>query len=202
MASAARKTHVTPEEYLAAERKATEKHEYDAGWVTAMAGVSRQHNLISVNLLSAFHFRLKDRPCEVYGGDMRLEVEASGLYTYPDVTIACEGPRFGDQEFDTLLNPQVIVEILSPSTESHDRGRKFAHYRRLESLREYVLVSQDRVLVERFTRQGDEWVLTEFGRDDDVLRLASVGVEVPLREIYAKVRFDEPGPGPIETAGA
>ena len=199
MASAARKSHVTPEEYLASERKATEKHEYDAGWVIAMAGASRRHNLIAVNLLSAFHLGLKDRPCEVYGGDMRVEVEATGLYTYPDVTITCDGPRFGDPEFDTLLNPTVIVEVLSPSTESRDRGRKFAHYRRLESLREYVLVSQERVLVERFTRQGDEWVLTEFGRDDDLLRLASVGVEIPVREIYAKVRFEEPGP--VETAG-
>jgi Uma2 family endonuclease len=189
MASAARQTFPTAAEYLAAERVALEKHEYDAGRVVAMAGASRRHNLISVNLLSAIHSGLKDRPCEVYGGDMRVEVEDTGLYTYPDVAVVCGKPRFEDKELDTLLNPVVLIEILSPSTESADRGRKFAHYRRIESLREYVLVAQDRAFIERYTRQGQDWLLTELSHDDDVLRLASVEVEVPLREIYAKVRF-------------
>src|SRR4029078_13634738 len=108
-------------------------------------------------------------------------------YTYPDVVAVCGEPRFQDGELDTLLNPTLIVEVLSPSTEAYDRGRKFAHYRRLASLREYVLVAQDRILVERVTRRGDEWLLTDFRSVEDVLAIESVGVRIPLGEIYARV---------------
>jgi Uma2 family endonuclease len=120
---------------------------------------------------------------------MRVCVSATGLYTYRDVAVVCGEPQFEDSELDTLLNPIVIVGVLSPSTEARDRGRKFAHYRRLASLREYVLVAQDRVLVERSTRQGDQWLLMELSRMEDVLRLASIDCDVALSEIYAKVRF-------------
>ena len=123
--------------------------------------------------------------------DIRVCVARTGLYTYPDVAAVCGKSSWQDDEVDTLLNPTMIVEVLSPTTESYDRGKKFGHYRRLESLREYVLVAQDEVRVERYTRQGDDWVLTELNRLEDTLRLTSIGCEVSLREIYAKVDFPE-----------
>ena len=121
----------------------------------------------------------------------RVRCEASRLYTYPDVVVACGEPRFEDEELDTLLNPTVIVEVLSPSTEGYDRGRKFELYRRLESLREYVLIAQDRVHVERYTKQGEFWVLAEEQQIDRTLRLESIGCEIPLAEVYDRVRFED-----------
>jgi Uma2 family endonuclease len=189
MSSAAVKTRYTPEQYLALERQSPIKHEYYDGSIFAMAGASREHNLIAGNLFGDIRAQLRNHPCEVYVADMRVRVTATGLYTYPDVVAVCGEPQFLDSELDTLLNPSVIIEVLSPSTEADDRGNKFAHYRRLESLQEYVLVAQDRVRVERFTRQGDEWLLTELSRLEDTLRLASIGCEMAVREIYAKVAF-------------
>jgi Uma2 family endonuclease len=189
MSSTARALRSTPAEYLARERPSATRHEYRDGYRIEKAGASRAHNLITGNLGSEISSQLRDRPCEVYISDMRVCIEPTGLYTYPDVVVVCGEPRFQDNELDTLLNPTVLVEVLSPSTEAYDRGLKFGHYRRLATLREYVLVSQDRVLVERFIRQGEEWLLAELNRPEDVLRLASIGCEVPLREIYAKVEF-------------
>jgi len=189
MASAALKKRFSPEEYLALERKAGFKSEYHDGFITAMAGTSREHNLITLNLGGEVRSQLKDRPCEAYVSDMRVYIDRTGLYTYPDVVVVCGEPQFLDDSVDTLLNPTMIVEVLSPTTEDYDRGKKFLHYRRLPSLREYVLVSPDRVLVERYTRQGDDWLLTELSQIDDTLRLASIGCELPLREIYAKVKL-------------
>jgi Uma2 family endonuclease len=189
MSSAAVKTRPTPEQYLALERKAAVKSEYLGGHIVAMAGTSRAHNLIAGNLNSQISTQLRERPCESYVSGMRVTVPPTGLYTYPDVVAVCGEPRFLDSELDTLLNPTVIIEVLSPSTEAYDRGLKFAHYRRLASLREYVLVAQDRVLVERYTRQGEEWLLTEWGGIEDVLQLASIDCAVALHEIYAKVQF-------------
>jgi Uma2 family endonuclease len=120
---------------------------------------------------------------------MRVLVSRTELYTYPDVVAVCGEPRFEDSEVDTLLNPNVIVEVLSPTTEAYDRGKKFAHYRLLESLKEFVLVAQDQVMVEHYTRQGDQWVLTVLSRADDTLVLESIGCTVAVREIYDKVQF-------------
>jgi Uma2 family endonuclease len=189
MPSAAAKTIYTPQEYLAFERKSPIKHEYCDGSIFAMAGASREHNLITGNLSREIGTQLRDRPCEVYASDMRVLVGRTGLYTYPDVVAVCGEPRFEDSEVDTLLNPNVIVEVLSDSTEAYDRGKKFGHFRRLESLREYVLVAQDEVRVERYTRQGDEWILTELNSLEDTLRLESIGCTVAVREIYAKVEL-------------
>jgi len=189
MASAARITRYTPQEYLARERKAEFKSEFCNGFITAMAGTSREHCLIALNLGREISSQLKNRPCEAYISDMRVLVSPTGLYTYPDVVAVCGKPLFEDAEVDTLLNPTVIVEVLSPTTESYDRGKKFGHYRLLESLREYVVVAQDHVMVERYTRQGEEWVLTALNNLDATLRLDSIGCEVSLREIYAKVEF-------------
>ena len=189
MASATRITRYTPEQYLAMERKADFKSEYDGGYITAMAGASRKHNLIAGNLHGEIRAQIKGRPCEAYIGDMRLCVSPTGLYTYPDVMAVCGDRQYLDAEVDTLLNPTVIVEVLSASTESYDRGRKFRHYQHLPSLQEYVLIAQDEVSVERYTRRGDDWVLSVFTRLDDTLRLTSIDCEIPLREIYDKVEF-------------
>jgi len=189
MSTAAVRTRYTPEQYLALERKSPIKNEYYDGEIFAMAGASREHNLIALNLGGELRSQLRDRPCEAYVSDMRVLVARTGLYTYPDVVAVCGEREFQDSEVDTLLNPTLLIEVLSPSTEAYDRGKKFFHYRRLKSLREYVLITQDRVYVERYTRQGEEWLLTELSSLDDSLRLASIDCNVPLREVYAKLEF-------------
>ncbi|MGZ3389262.1 MAG: Uma2 family endonuclease [Isosphaeraceae bacterium] len=193
MSSAATKIRFTPQEYLALERKSETRNEYYNGEIFAMAGASREHNLTVANLLRDIGNQLEDRPCESYPSDMRVFIEATGLYTYPDVSVVCGEPRFQDREVDTLLNPTVIVEVLSPSTEAYDRGDKFRHYRRIDSLREFVLISQDRMMVERYTRQGKDWVLSDMTDPDQVLKLESIGCQIPLNRIYAKITFPEPG---------
>src|SRR5262245_46847116 len=138
MASPAEIPRVTPEQYLVLERKADFKSEYLNGYIIAMAGASREHNLIAGNLHGELRSQLKGRPCETYVSDMRVFIDRTGLYTYPDIVAVCGEARFQDDGVDTLLNPTVIVEVLSDSTERYDRGRKFGHYRQLPSLREYV----------------------------------------------------------------
>jgi len=193
MSSAATKKRFTPQEYLALERKSETRNEYYNGEIFAMSGASREHNLIAGNLFRDIGNQLEDRPCETYMNDMRVWIEATGLYTYPDVVVVCDEPRFQDREVDTLLNPTVIVEVLSPTTEAYDRGDKFRHYRRIDSLREFVLISQDRMMVERYTRQGKDWVLSDMTDPDQVLKLESIGCQIPLDRIYAKIKFPEPG---------
>lgn len=186
------KRYLTPQEYLARERKAEYKSEYYDGEMFAMSGASREHNLIAGNVSGEARNQLRDRPCEVYQSDMRVKVSRTGLYTYPDVVIVCGEPRFEDAAVDTLLNPTVVFEVLSESTEGYDRGKKSEHYRRIASLREYVLVAQNRCHVERFTRQPDDrWVLWESDDPQAVLDLPSVGCELKLSDLYAKVSFEE-----------
>ena len=190
MSSAAVEPHYTPEQYLARERQAAHKSEFFNGRVYAMAGASREHNLICFNLARELGSQLRDRDdCEAYVADMRVKSEATNAYLYPDVTVVCGPPQFEDTGLDTLLNPTVLIEVLSPSTEAGDRGHKFAHYRRIPSLQEYVLVAQDRAQVERHVRQEGGWLLTEFGDLEAVLPLASIGCAVALRDLYARVAF-------------
>src|SRR2546428_721678 len=183
----------TPEEYLALEREAEYKSEYIAGQVVAMSGVSREHSLINGNLVRVLSSQLLDRPCEVHASDMRVKVgakvNARSLYTYPDIAVVCGDAQFEDDQVDPLLNPTLIIEVLSPSTEAYDRGAKFGYYRRLPSLREYMLVAQDKMLVEHFVREDDGWLLTETTDPDAVVRLPSIGCEVPLAEVYRKIVF-------------
>lgn len=179
----------TPAEYLALERGSPEKSEYVNGRIYAMAGTSRVHSLIVTNLIRVLGTQLLGRPCEVHGSDLRVKVQQTGMYTYPDVVALCGEPRLEDAELDTLLNPSVIVEVLSPSTESYDRGEKFAHYRRLDSLQEYVLVAQVRRRIEHFRREGDHWVLTEISEADGELILSSLGCTLRLADIYDRVEF-------------
>ena len=181
----------TPEEYLARERKALDKSEYRDGQIYTMPGASRKHNLITGNTLAELHVQLRNRVCEVYPSDMRVKVSSTGTYTYPDVVVVCEEPQFEDSYFDTLLNPTVLIEVLSPSTAAYDRGEKFASYQRLDSLCEYVLISQDRVRVEYYLRQQQTWDLTEFHSLSDVFQLVSIACELSLQAIYAKVQFPE-----------
>jgi Uma2 family endonuclease len=186
MSSTAVSVRHTPEQYLALERAAAFKSEYIDGVIYPMSGVSRLHNLIAGNLYRVVSTWLLDRPGEVYVSEMRVHVGPAGLYTYPDVAALPGEAQLEDTEFDTLLNPSFIAEVLSPSTEAYDRGEKFERYKRLESLREYVLLAQDRVHVERHSRRGEQWELAEFSGLDDVLRLDSIDCDVPIRQIYAK----------------
>ncbi|HEX2201727.1 MAG TPA: Uma2 family endonuclease [Longimicrobium sp.] len=189
MATAAEHIY-TPEEYLALERGADHRSEYIHGRIYAMAGASRRHNLIVLSLGSEIRAALRGRPCEVYANDMRVKVVATDFYTYPDVVAVCGTPEVEDRHGDTLLNPSLIIEVLSDSTERYDRGETFAHYRRLESLREYVLVSQDEVRVQRYVRDGERWVFSEIDDLGRVLPLESIDCTIPLREVYAGVEPD------------
>ena len=191
MASAATQTYLAPAEYLAWERKANTKHEYRSGHIVAMAGASYQHTLITTNISGELYIQLKGRACTVHTNDMRVRTHPAASYFYPDVLVVCDEPRFEDNAFDTLLNPIILVEVLSPSTEAYDRGEKFAHAKQLASLQAYILVSQERVHVEHYLRHGTQWVLTELRSLEDVLTLASIDCELPLRDIYTHVAFSE-----------
>lgn len=182
--------HMNPEEYLAFERASEERHEYLAGEVFAMGGASRLHNLIVTNLVRELSQRLKDRPCFVYANDLRVEVDAEGLFTYPDVVVVCGEQELRDDHEDTLLNPTVIFEVLSPSTESYDRGEKFTLYRKLPSLTEYILVSQNRPLVEHFVRRPNgQWLLSDAAGLAATVELPALECRVELAEIYDKVEW-------------
>jgi len=183
---------ITPDEYLVMEREADFRSEYYNGEIFAMAGASRKHNLVCGNVFAAIHRQFRNRSCEVYTGDMRVRVSETGLYTYPDVLAVCEPPRFDDEEKDTLLNPTLIIEVLSKSTESYDRGEKFAHYRTIGSLKEYILISQNWFRIEHYMRQsGSQWMLSEFSDPEDTVELPSVGCSLKLSEVYDKVEFSQ-----------
>jgi len=184
------KPYLSPEDYLALERRAEFKSEYFDGEIFAMAGASEPHNLITINTIRELSIQLKKRPCKAYANDMRVKVSPTGLFTYPDVIVVCGQAQFDDIQRDTLLNPTLIVEVLSDSTEAYDRGRKFEHYRKLESLMEYVLIAQHRPHVESYRRQPDQrWVLTESDGLESSLRLDAIDCELALAEIYDKVEF-------------
>ncbi len=178
---------LTPEEYLAMERASLEKHEYCDGEVFAMAGASWEHNLIVGNVVTALSNALRRTPCQVCPSDMRVKVPATGLYTYPDASVVCGRPVFEDAEADTLLNPQVIVEVLSESTEDYDRGTKLKNYRSIASLVDYVLVAQDEAAVEHHVRQPDgSWIMREHWAGGRI-ELVSVACGVDVNELYLKV---------------
>jgi Uma2 family endonuclease len=184
------KTRMTTEEYLALERQALSKSEYFNGEVFAMSGASRRHNLISLNIGAVLRAQLKQRPCEIYTNDMRVKISRTGLYTYPDVVVVCGEPAFEDAEVDTLLNPLVLVEVLSKSTADYDRGEKFEHYRTLPSLQEYLLVAQERCHIVHYTRQPDHtWLLAETSALTDQIHFPSLACDLALSEVYAKVRL-------------
>ena len=179
-------TLFTPEEYITQERKAHYKSEYLNGQIFAMSGASRAHSLITSNISNRLYNQLMESDCEVHSSDMRVQPSPIA-YFYPDVLVACGELRFADDVFDTLLNPVVIVEVLSPSTAAYDRGEKFEHYQQLASLRDYVLVSQNRFCVEHYRRQEGQWEHTEFCDPEEGLPLISIGCEIALQDIYRRV---------------
>jgi len=179
--------HYTAEEYLTLERSASSKSEFHDGQIYAMTGASREHNLVTINIAGELRSQLKKRPCEAYVNDMRVKAVDARSYHYPDIVVVCGTPQFEDAHVDTLINPTLLIEVLSPSTEAYDRGGKFAHYRKIPTLREYLLVAQDQPSIERYLRQGDVWILTEaVGLEADV-PLESIDCVLSLREVYDKV---------------
>lgn len=186
------KLRYTVEQYLEWEREAEYKHEFIDGQIVAMTGASRPHNLISMNIGGELRNLLKGSDCENYASDMRVAIPSRKLYTYPDGVVVCGEPEFEETKgLDTLLNPAVLVEVLSPSTESYDRGQKFVYYRTIPSLREYVLVAQDEVLVDHYVRQNEGgWLLHSYTDLGDAIHLPSLDASLPLSEIYYRVTFE------------
>jgi len=188
------KQRFTPEQYLALEREAEYKSEYYDGEIFAMSGASRAHILVTVNIATQLNLQLKGRPCETYVGDMRVKVSPTGLYTYPDIVVVCGEPVFEDGQADTLVNPTVLIEVLSPTSEDNDRGRKFGHYRRIESLEEYIVIAQDEPRVEQFVRQAEgHWLLSEASGLEQTLLLPSISGTLSLADVYDRVRFGPEG---------
>jgi Uma2 family endonuclease len=180
----------TEEEYLALERAAPYKSEFHDGCIYAMTGASRKHNLVSGNIYGELRNQLKGRPCEAYINDMRVKAAEARGYYYPDIAVVCGSPELEDEHGDTLLNPTVLIEVLSPSTASYDRSGKFANYRKIASLREYLLVAQDQPRIERYARQGEAWLLTETEGLEAAVAIASIGCVLALREVYDRVLAD------------
>jgi Uma2 family endonuclease len=179
-------------DYLKAERAAEQKSEYMDGIITMMAGASREQNLISANVVRELGNQLRNRPCEVYPGDMRVHDPITRSFLYPDVVVVCNEPLFLDQTIDTLLNPTVVVEVLPATTEKMDRGKKAWAYRQIPTLQEYIFISQEVPYVERYTRQPDgAWLLNDFQGLKAVLEINSIRCVLPLSEIYLKVTFSE-----------
>jgi Uma2 family endonuclease len=183
---------ITPAEYLAREREADSRSEYLNGHIYAMSGASLRHNRIVASLAVALGVQLRGRPCEPFFGDMRVKVNPTGLYTYPDVVVVCGEPQLEDHHFDTLLNPAVIIEVLSASTEAYDRGDKFAHYRALGSLTDYLLVAQDQPRIEHYCRQANgQWLYSAREGLEAQIEIDTIGCALPLAEIYERVKFSD-----------
>src|SRR5579859_3998005 len=181
----------TIERYLAYERESDLRHEYLNGEIFAMTGASLRHNLIAGSTYVTLYTQLRSGKCTVYPSDMRVKVSRTRLYTYPDISVVCGPPQLEDRIQDTLLNPILIVEVLSPSTESYDRGKKFQHYRTLESLQGYVLIAQDSIRVEYYARQADgRWLLADASGLDASLELPPIGCTLRLADVYEKISFE------------
>jgi Uma2 family endonuclease len=191
-------TRISPEEYLEIERASESHSEFYNGYVYAMAGASLPHFIITSNIARALGNRLEKGPCLVGSTDMKIHVSPQGLYAYPDVMVICGEPKLVDRRNDILLNPTVIIEVLSPSTEAYDRGFKFHQYQLIESLQEYGLLSQREARVEIFRRQPNgEWLLAESLGLDAVCHFKSVGCEIALSAIYLKVNFEATPSAPM-----
>ena len=179
--------YVTPEEYLALERKAEFKSEYIDGVVYAFAGGSKRHNLIVANIIIALGSQLKGRPCKVYPSDLKIRTPNSKRFFYPDVSVVCGEVEFADDKRDVILNPTLIVEVSSESTAAFDRGKKFLSYQQISSLQEYLLVSQDEILVEGYARQGsDRWLYTKVTGLEGRCTLSSIECDLALKDVYDK----------------
>lgn len=188
MSRQTKKSYVTPEEYLEYERAAEYKNEYFDGEIVSMTGASRRHVLITLSIAAELRTQLRGRPCETYSSEMRVRMQSANLYMYPDVVVACGTPEFEDAEVDTLLNPLLIIEVLSKSTAKYDRTQKFDYYRTLPSLEEYLLVAQDEYHVVQYVRQQDgRWLLSDIRGADGRVELSSVGCVLTLSDVYERV---------------
>ena len=184
-------THVTPDEYLAAERLSDYRSEYLDGGVYPMTGASLNHGRIVVNVATELALQLRDRDCDVLVTDMKVRLQESRKFFYPDICVLCDAPRFHDERKDIITNPDLVVEVLSPSTEAFDRGAKFEAYRTIESLKEYLLVSQEKPLVEQYVRNGDgSWQYKSVAGLESSLTLPSVKCILDLGAVYDKVDFN------------
>jgi Uma2 family endonuclease len=184
-------THVTPEEYLAAERLSETKSEYLDGGVYPMTGARLNHILIVSNITAELSVQLRARPCCVLPSEMKVRLQESRKFFYPDVTVVCDAPQFHDERRDIILNPIIVVEVLSKSTEAFDRGAKFEAYQTLEPLKEYLLVAQDSPRIEQYVRDGDgSWKYRSASGLEDTLTLPSIGCTLNLGAVYDKVDFN------------
>lgn len=185
------KPYITPEQYLIFEREALDqRHEYFDGEIFIKEGGTYRHNLISIAIIGMAYSQLINSSYEMFASNMRVKVEQTSAYIYPDIAAVSENPQFEDQEFDTLLNPILIIEILSKGTENNDRGKKFENYRKIKSLREYLLVSQEEIHIEHFQRQDDNsWTFRDYTLPEEMIILSSINVQLVLADIYAKITF-------------
>jgi len=194
----------TVREYLDLEAKALDKHEYDNGEILAMAGCTLEHDKVNRNLYTELGARLKGSPCSFHTSNMRIRLDRSGRYVYPDATIVCGEARFDsdDPNRTTITNPRIVFEILSETTEAYDRGNKFEAYRTLDSFQMYVLISQVRPIVETFTRVDDgTWIFAAYHHASAVAKLPVIGIDLPLQDLYTGVQFPELLPPPPEESG-
>lgn len=186
------KSIFTPEEYLEMERAAEYKSEYYKGEIFAMAGASSRHNVLFKNLYRDIAYRSKGKSCQPYGSDMRVHIPENTLYTYPDISIFCSDLKDNTEEEDNFINPTAIIEILSPSTRNYDQGTKFKLYRDIPTLKEYILVDSEAVFIESWRlNKNNHWELEEYKKITDVLMVQTLQVEVPLKEIYEGINFEE-----------
>ena len=182
---------ISTQEYLELERKSAAKHEYIDGRIVEMTGASKVHNLITTNVVISLGSQLLRRSGEVYSSDMRVKIPATGRYTYPDIVVVENEALLEDRVQDTLLNPTVLMEILSSSTEKYDRGEKFLNYRTIESLQEYIMISQDSYQIEHYVRQPDgRWLLAEAKSLAETMYLPSIDCNLPLADVYNKVEIE------------
>ena len=192
--SALLKPRLTETEYLAFERASEFRHEFYRGDIFAMAGASESHNVVAGNLFAQLHVKLQGQGCRPYSHDMRVKPKPSKSYVYPDIVVACPPLEFLDEKKDTLLNPQVVIEVLSPSTEAYDRGAKFDLYREAPSLQQYVLVSQEARRAVSYVRQSDgvAWLMTPLDHPEASIEFPSLSISVPLADIYRDVELNPP----------
>ena len=181
----------TPEKYLEFERSSIERHEFWDGYLFQMAGESLSHSRICVNLTTEVSFNLRGKPCEALSPNMKVRTSTASLFSYPDLTIVCGEPQFHDRKKDVVINPRMIFEVLSPSTERYDRGKKFQRYKLgNETLTDYILIAQETVLVEHFHKdQNGKWIYENYSELNDVLRLAEIEIEIALEKLYDRVNL-------------
>ncbi len=184
--------HISEEAYLESERSSTIKHEFFHGRIYAMTGAKESHHLIAANTLASLHSQLRQKPCRVYPSDMRIKVLHTGLNTYPDIVVICGQPQFTDEVRDTIVNPTVIVEVLSSSTERYDRGMKFQNYRTIDTLQDYILISQDHHHIECYTRkESGLWLLQDVDGIEEKIPIQSIECTLHLEDIYEKVELEQ-----------